>query len=100
YLRLLAVAQGPLLAQGEARRAWNGEPAMLQLWFEQFLDQLAATNQEPLKDDWLAWARGRGLKIGRNEEIQAALRSQNRAALQRLLERGELDPAQRVEALV
>lgn len=48
---------------------------MLQLWFEQFLDQLAATNQEPLKDDWLAWARGRGLKIGRNEEIQAALRS-------------------------
>ncbi len=39
-------------------------------------------------------------KIGRNEEIQAALRSQNRAALQRLLERGELDPAQRVEALV
>lgn len=44
--------------------------------------------------------RGRGLKIGRNEEIQAALRSQNRAALQRLLERGELDPAQRVEALV
>ncbi|MEN1688540.1 tetratricopeptide repeat protein, partial [Pseudomonas aeruginosa] len=54
YLRLLAVAQGPLLAQGEARRAWNGEPAMLQLWFEQFLDQLAATNQEPLKDDWLA----------------------------------------------
>ncbi|MGV2463574.1 UNVERIFIED_CONTAM: tetratricopeptide repeat protein, partial [Pseudomonas aeruginosa] len=100
YLRLLAVAQGPLLAQGEARRAWNGEPAMLQLWFEQFLDQLAATNQEPLKDDWLVWARGRGLKIGRNEEIQAALRSQNRAALQRLLERGELDPAQRVEALV
>ncbi|WBI84628.1 hypothetical protein PALA37_00258 [Pseudomonas aeruginosa] len=100
YLRLLAVAQGPLLAQGEARRAWNGEPAMLQLWFEQFLDQLAATNQEPLKDDWLAWARGRGLKIGRNEEILAALRSQNRAALQRLLERGELDPAQRVEALV
>ncbi|HHK2657241.1 TPA: tetratricopeptide repeat protein, partial [Pseudomonas aeruginosa] len=100
YLRLLAVAQGPLLAQGEARRAWNGEPAMLQLWFEQFLDQLAATNQESLKDDWLAWARGRGLKIGRNEEIQAALRSQNRAALQRLLERGELDPAQRVEALV
>lgn len=70
------------------------------MWFEQFLDQLAATNQEPLKDDWLAWARGRGLKIGRNEEIQAALRSQNRAALQRLLERGELDPAQRVEALV
>ncbi len=100
YLRLLAVAQGPLLAQGEARRAWNGEPAMLQLWFEQFLDQLAATNQEPLKDNWLAWARGQGLKIGRNEEIQAALRSQNRAALQRLLERGELDPAQRVEALV
>ncbi|EVT85214.1 biofilm formation protein PelB [Pseudomonas aeruginosa VRFPA09] len=69
-------------------------------WFEQFLDQLAATNQEPLKDDWLAWARGQGLKIGRNEEILAALRSQNRAALQRLLERGELDPAQRVEALV
>lgn len=100
YLRLLAVAQGPLLAQEEARRAWNGEPAMLQLWFEQFLDQLAATNQDALKDGWLAWARERGLKIGRHEEIQAALRSQSRAALQRLLARGELDPAQRVEALM
>ncbi|MBF3046386.1 hypothetical protein HKT35_39250, partial [Pseudomonas aeruginosa] len=77
YLRLLAVAQGPLLAQEEARRAWNGEPAMLQLWFEQFLDQLAATNQDALKDGWLAWARERGLKIGRHEEIQAALRSQS-----------------------
>ncbi|CAD5108739.1 tetratricopeptide repeat protein [Zestomonas carbonaria] len=99
YLRLLTVSQGPLLAQREARRAWNGEPAMLEVWFEHFLEQLDAGNRSALKDDWLAWARARGLKVNDYEQVQQALRTDNRVALERMLARGNLDPAHQVEVL-
>ncbi|SDN32168.1 tetratricopeptide repeat protein [Pseudomonas jinjuensis] len=99
YLHLVSVSQGPLMAQGLARQAWNGEPAMLQLWFDRFLERLDAGNQESLRDDWLAWGRARGLKIDDSEAIQQALRNDNRVALERLLASSGLDPAQRVEAL-
>lgn len=99
YLRLLAASQGVRRALREASQAWNGEQAMLQVWFEHFLEQFDAGKQEALKDDWLAWGRARGLKGGAYEQIQQALRNDNRAMLQRLLARGNLDPAQQVEAL-
>jgi hypothetical protein len=99
YLRLLAGSQGALLSQREARAAWNGEQSMLQVWFEHFLEQFDSGKREALKDDWLAWGRARGLKVGDYQQFQQALRNDNRAALQRLLARGQLDPAQQVEAL-
>lgn len=99
YLRLLSVSQGPLLADRQARRAWGGQKPLLQVWFEQFLDQLGEGGRESLKDPWLAWGRARGLKISAAEQLQEALRQQNRAALERLLVSAQLDPAQRVEAL-
>lgn len=97
YLRLLAASQ-PLLAQREARQA-GSEPAMLQVWFEHFLEQLEADNHAALKDDWLAWGRARGLKLSDYELLQQALRQDNRALLQRLLERGGLDAVSQVEVL-
>ncbi|MDX1299028.1 MAG: biofilm formation protein PelB, partial [Pseudomonas sp.] len=56
--------------------------------------------QSALKDQWIAWARSQGLTISRYEQLQEALRNQNRNQLERLLAGGGLDPAQRVEALM
>ncbi|WP_212629286.1 tetratricopeptide repeat protein [Pseudomonas sp. KB-10] len=99
YLRLLAGSQGSLASLAQAKQRWNGEQATLQIWFEHFLDQLDVSNQTALKDDWLAWGAARGLRAGRYDEIQQALRNDNHAQIQQLLERGGLDAAHQVEAL-
>lgn len=99
YLRLLAGSQGTLTSLAQAKRLWNGEQATLQLWFEHFLERLDASNQSALKDDWLAWGAARGLKAGSYDEIQQALRNDNHAQMQRLLEHGGLDAANTVEVL-
>lgn len=99
YLRLLTSA-GARMAAGELALSWNdGSQPLLQLWFDQFSGQLDATNQGALKEQWLAWARSKGLRISRYAELQQALQEQNRQTLERLLAEGGLDPAQRVEAL-
>ena len=72
---------------------------MLQIWFDQFSEQLERLNQPALKDEWLGWARRNGLRIDRYAELQQALRAHNASELERLLASGGLDPAQRVEAL-
>lgn len=98
YLRLLAA--GRPSAAGELALRWrDGSPPMLQIWFDQFSEQLDVLNQSSLKGEWLAWARRNGLKINRYDELQEVLRVHNRQALERLLTGDGLDPAQRVEAL-
>lgn len=99
YLRLLASSHSVQRARLQAEQWQDGSPALLQLWFEHFLAQLDATNQESLKDEWLAWGRDRGLLISQNEALQQALRSHNRTVLQHLLNGAELDSAQRVDVL-
>lgn len=99
YLRLLAGSQGSLVSLSQARQLWNGEQATLQLWFEHFLERLDAGNQAALKDDWLAWGAARGLEPGNYDQIQQALRSDNREQMQRLLQHGSLDVAHQVEVL-
>lgn len=99
YLRLLT-SGGARMAAGELALRWSdGSQPLLQLWFDQFSEQLDATNQGALKEQWLAWARSKGLRISRYAELQQALQEQNRQTLERLLAEGGLDPAQRVEAL-
>jgi predicted Zn-dependent protease len=99
WLRLIASSYSPRVAQQQALKAQDGRPAMLQLWFERMLARLDATNQEAQKNDWLAWGRANGLRIEHYEQIQEALRNINREVLRRMLAKGELDPAQQVEAL-
>lgn len=99
WLRMLASSHSHQAASRTALKWQDGSPAMLQLWFDRLMDQLDATNQEAQKDAWLAWARGRGLQVERYDRIQEALRSWNRATLERMLASREMDPAQRVEAL-
>ena len=99
WLRLLASSYSPRMAQQQALKAQDGSPAMLQLWFERMLARLDATNQEAQKNDWLAWGRANGLRIEHYEQIQEALRNNNRQTLKKMLAKGELDPAQQVEAL-
>lgn len=99
WLRLLASSYSSRKAQQQAMQWQDGSKPMLQIWFDQLLARLDDTNQSAQKDDWLAWARSRGLKVSGYEQIQQALRATNRAALERLVANGGLDPAQQVEAL-
>ncbi|MPQ67664.1 MULTISPECIES: tetratricopeptide repeat protein [unclassified Pseudomonas] len=99
WLRLLASSYSSRKALNQAMQWRDGSKPMLQLWFDQLLARLDNLNQSAQKDDWLAWARSRGLKINGYEQIQEALRGSNRAALEHLVSSGELDPAQQVEAL-
>ncbi|MGY2221255.1 tetratricopeptide repeat protein [Pseudomonas gingeri] len=99
WLRLLASSYSSRKAQNKAMQWLDGSKPMLQLWFDQLLARLDDINQSAQKDDWLAWARSRGLKINSYEQIQEALRGSNRQALERLVASGDLDPAQQVEAL-
>ncbi|WDH20030.1 tetratricopeptide repeat protein [Pseudomonas chlororaphis] len=99
WLRLVASSYSSRKAQNKAMQWLDGSRPMLQLWFEQMLVRLDDINQSAQKDDWLAWARARGLKVSRYEQIQQALRGNNRQALERLVASDGLDPAQRVEAL-
>ena len=99
WLRLLASSYSSRKAQNKAMQWQDGSKPMLQLWFDQFLARLDDLNQSAQKDEWLAWARSRGLKVSRYEQIQEALRGSNRQALERLVASGDLDPAQQVEAL-
>ncbi|MCE4052909.1 tetratricopeptide repeat protein [Pseudomonas sp. Au-Pse12] len=99
WLRLLVSSYSSRKAQHQAMQWQDGSKPMLQLWFDQFLARLDDLNQSSQKDEWLAWARSRGLKISSYEQIQQALRGSNRQALERLVANGDLDPAQQVEAL-
>ncbi|MCU1729655.1 tetratricopeptide repeat protein [Pseudomonas sp. 7P_10.2_Bac1] len=99
WLRLLASSYSPRKAKHQALKWQDGSMAMLQLWFERLLAQLDDTNQAVQKNDWLNWARYKGLKVDRFELIQEALRNRNSAMLQQMLANAELDPAQQVEAL-
>lgn len=99
WLRLLASSYSSHKALKQAMQWQDGSRPMLQLWFDQMLASLDDINQSSQKDEWLAWARSRGLRVERGEQIQEALRGVNRAALERLVASGELDPAQQVEAL-
>lgn len=99
YLRLLASSHSIERASRQVEQWQDGSPLLLQQWFERFLIQLEANNQEGLKNEWLAWGRGRGLAISRYEELQEALRSHNRSTLQHLMTGAELDSAQRVDVL-
>jgi len=99
YLRLLGGTQSMRSAERQALMWQDGSLPMLQVWFTQFLTQLDASNQAALKDQWLAWARSQGLSISRYEQLQEALRAQNRQQFEHLLAEGGLDPSQRVEAL-
>lgn len=99
WLRLLTSAQSGQAAGQQVMRWQDGSEPMLQLWFEDLLAQLDAINQERQKDEWLSWARSRGLKVERYDRIQEALRNWNSAELERMLAAGELDAPQRVAAL-
>lgn len=99
WLRLVASSYSSRKALNKAMQWQDGSKPMLQLWFEQMLARLDEINQSAQKDDWLAWARARGLKVSHYEQIQEALRGNNRQALERLVASDDLDPAQRVEAL-
>ncbi|WP_339071630.1 tetratricopeptide repeat protein [Pseudomonas idahonensis] len=99
WLRLVASSYSSRKALNKAMQWQDGSKPMLQLWFDQMLARLDEINQSTQKDDWLAWARARGLKVNRYEQIQEALRGNNRQALERLVASDDLDPAQRVEAL-
>ena len=99
WLRLLASTQSGLVAQRLASVQRSDNPLMLQVWFDQVLAQLDEANQESGKDQWLAWARGRGLKIDRYEQLQQGLRQYNREMLEQALARNELDPVQKAGAL-
>ena len=99
YLRLISSAQSPLKAGRQAVRWQDGSQPMLQVWFEQFMGQLDSNNQQAVKDQWLAWARKKGLQVSEYEQLQEALRNQNRGVLEKLLAGGGLDDAQHVETL-
>ncbi|VXC07151.1 tetratricopeptide repeat protein [Pseudomonas sp. 9Ag] len=99
YLRLMSARGAGLAANALALRWRDGSRSMLQLWFDQFSEQLDTLNQSSLKGQWLAWARRNELKISRYAELQEALQVNNRLVLERLLADEGLDPAQRVEAL-
>lgn len=99
WLRLVASSYSSRKALNKAMQWQDGSKPMLQLWFDQMLARLDEINQSTQKNDWLAWARARGLKVNRYEQIQEALRGNNRQALERLVASDDLDPAQRVEAL-
>lgn len=99
YLRLLS-AQGSSTAAGQLALRWrDGSRPMLQLWFDQFSEQLDTLDQSYVKEQWLAWAQRNGLHISQYAELQQALQKHNRQSLERLLAKDGLDPAQRVEAL-
>ncbi len=99
YSRLMSARGAGLAANALALRWRDGSRPMLQLWVDQFSEQLDTLNQSSLKGQWLAWARRNGLKISRYAELQEALQANNRLVLERLLADEGLDPAQRVEAL-
>ena len=99
WLRLLTASTSSLQAQQLATRWRDGSPAMLQVWFDRLLAQFDVTNQAAQKDDWIAWARRKGMQVNRYDELQQALRHDSRDTLQRLLQDGDLDPAQRVAIL-
>lgn len=99
WLRLLASSYSSRKAQGQALQWQDGSPPMLQLWFEQMLVRLDGLNQSKQKDPWLAWARSRGLRIERFEQIQEILHGHDRRALETLVASGELAAGQQVEAL-
>lgn len=99
WLRLVASTRSGLYAQRSAATRRDDNPLMLQLWFDQVLAHLDNTNQASVKDQWLAWARGRGVKIDRYEQLQQGLRQYNRQMLEQALARNELDPVQKAGAL-
>lgn len=100
WLRLMASSYSPRMAEQKALQWQDGSPAMLSLWFERLMARLDATNQSAQKDQWLDWAQAQGLRVDRYEHIQQALRSRNKAQVQTLLARSDLDPAQRTQALI
>jgi tetratricopeptide (TPR) repeat protein len=99
WLRLLASAHSGIRSERQAMQWQDGSPAMLQLWFDRMLTQLDEINQSSQKDAWQAWGRSRGLEINAYHSMQEALRNYNRDVLVDLVAKGELDPAQNVEAL-
>lgn len=99
WLRLLSTSYSSRKAQGQALLWQDGSKPMLQLWFDQMLARLDTINQLAQKGDWLAWARSRGLRIERADQIQEILSGRDRNALEQLIAGNELDPAQKVEAL-
>ena len=99
WLRLLASSYSGQRSERQAMQWQDGSPAMLQLWFDRMLTQLDLINQPSQKDAWQAWGRSRGLDINAYHNMQAALRNYNRDMLTELVAKGELDPAQNVEAL-
>ncbi|UAW99488.1 tetratricopeptide repeat protein [Halopseudomonas nanhaiensis] len=99
WLRLLAASTSSLQAEQQAMRWRDGSPAMLQVWFDRLLAQFDATNQEAQKDEWIAWAQRKGLRVDAYNQLQQALRQDSRDTLERLLQTGDLDPAQRVAIL-
>ncbi|MEH6388968.1 tetratricopeptide repeat protein [Pseudomonas profundi] len=99
WLRLVASTRSGLHAQQLAASNRGADTLMLQVWFDRVLAQLDESNQEVAKDQWLAWARGRGLKIDRYEQLQQGLRQYNRDMLERALVSNEFDPVQETGAL-
>lgn len=99
YLRLLASSYSTPHARRQGERWQDGSSRLLPLWLERFLVQLETDHQEGLSQEWLAWGRERGLDIGHYDELQEALRNDNRSTLQRLLAGDELDSARRVDVL-
>ncbi|HKS13336.1 MAG TPA: tetratricopeptide repeat protein, partial [Pseudomonas sp.] len=99
WLRLLASSYSSRKAQAQALQWQDGSQPMLQLWFEQMLARLDSLGQSKQKDPWLAWARSRGLRIERFEQVQEILRGHDRKALETLVASGGLDAGLRVEAL-
>ncbi len=99
YLRLLRAIGANPTSRTVALQWHNGARPMLQLWFDQYSEQLDALGQASLKGQWLAWARRNGLKISKYADLQDALLADNRQALVGLLASPGLDPAQRVEVL-
>ncbi|MBQ0743392.1 MAG: tetratricopeptide repeat protein [Pseudomonas sp.] len=99
WLRLLASSHSGLRSERQAMQWQDGSPAMLQLWFDRMLTQLDVVNQSSQKDAWQAWGRSHGLEVNAYHNMQEALRNYNRDMLTELVARGELDPAQNVEAL-
>lgn len=99
WLRLVASTRSGLHAQQLAANSRGDDPLMLQVWFDRVLAQLDESNHEAAKDQWLAWARGRGVKVDRYEELQQGLRQYNRHMLERALASNELDPVQKTGVL-
>lgn len=99
WLRLLANGVSPGMAERQAWQWQDGSPAMLQLWFDQQLASLAASDAGSPRDEWLTWARQRGLKVDASEGLQQAIRGAVQGQLEALLARGDLPAGQRADML-